>query len=283
MVAVMPGLQQAFDELESFIANYDPIALLSQLTLTFLFHPEDKFQGESSEIVSWQRRIELLAGYLLVRPYPPGRTARVDGNVLERVDKLLERYFAVIERQMLAEVTRTKDISQEAAMVLAEAKIESYYVRGDAYPHQFYDFAQDLYGPHDAWFHEHYGFTIAEGIDLSKAIHREYAKRFNRSIREARKEARRQTDDLVASQEIVDGERRDVETRIGCALHFGRSEMLLAFTPEGLAQFSGAPIGTCHGFLRRMSQEFGYRNPSFPGSFTDPAAAPWDYNTLHER
>jgi hypothetical protein len=32
-----------------------------------------------------------------------------------------------------------------------------------------------------------------------------------------------------------------------------------------------------------MSQEFGHRNPSFPASFMDPAAAPWDYNTLNER
>lgn len=278
----MPEPQQAFDELDAFVANYDPIALLSQLTLTFLFVPAEELQGEASDVVTWQRRTELLAGFLLVRPYPSERTATVDGGVLERAEKLLEGYFAVIERQMLAEVTQTKDISQ-AAMVLAQAKIESFYVRGDAYPHQFYAFAQDLHGPHDAWFHEHYGFSIAEGIKLSQAIDREYNDRFNRSLRQARQEARRQTDELIASQEVVEGGRQDVETRVGCALHFGRSERLLAFSPEDLAQFSGTPIRTCQGFLRRMSQEFGYRNPSFPRSFTDPAAAPWDYSTLHER
>lgn len=282
MVDVMAELHQAFDELEAFIANYDPIALLSQLTLTFLFVPAEEFQGEASDVVTWQRRIELLAGFLLVRPYPSERTATVDGGVVERVEKLLEGYLAVVERQMLAEVTQTNDISQ-AAMVLAQAKIESFYVRGDAYPHQFYAFAQDLYGPHDAWFREHYGFNIAEGVKLSQAIAREYDERFNRSLQQAREEARKKTDKLISSHQAAEEERHNLERSIGCALHFGSSENLLAFTPEEVSQFSGVPIGTCQGFLQRMSQEFGYRNPMFPNSFTDPAAAPWDYNTLHER
>jgi hypothetical protein len=98
-----------------------------------------------------------------------------------------------------------------------------------------------------------------------------------------REEARRQTDELIASGGVTEMERGDVESRIGCALHFGNSERVLGFTPDNLSQFSDIPIRTCGAFLQRMSQEFGYRNPEFTDSFTDPDAAPPDYNTLHER
>jgi hypothetical protein len=278
----MGEARQAFEELEAFVAAYDPISLLSQLTLTFLFVPEDEFQGEASDVVAWQRRIEFLAGYLLVRPYPSGRTAIVDGEVLARVEELADQYFAAITQQILAEGAKAAETSEEQRL-LEQAKIESFYVRGDAYPHQFYAFAQDLYGPHDVWFRAHYGFTIAEGIDLAQAISRLCDERFSVSLRQARKEARRQTDELIASREVAETARRDVESRIGCALHFGNSERVLGFTLDGLSQRSGISVRTCGAFLKRMSQEFGYRNAEFPNSFTDPAAAPWDYNTLHER
>ena len=44
----MREVVQAFDELEAFVAAYDPISLLSQLTLTFCFHPAEEFQSEAS-------------------------------------------------------------------------------------------------------------------------------------------------------------------------------------------------------------------------------------------
>jgi hypothetical protein len=278
----MAELEEAFNEFEAFVAAYDPISLLSQLTLTFLFVPEDKFQNEASDVVTWQRRIEFIAGFVLVRPYPPERTATVDGPVLEQVEKLLDRYFTAVDKQILFEVLRNGGCSQKD-IVLAGAKSTSFHVRGDAYPHQFYAFASGLYGPHDAWFREHLGFTIAEGVKLSKAIDRECGERFNRSLEQARAEAQEKADELIAGRQASEDQRSDLEGRIACALHFGRPESLLAFTPEEISGFSGVSMRTTERFLKRMSQEFGYRNPSFLASFTNPGAAPWDYNTLNER
>jgi len=278
----MPELQQAFEELEAFVVAYDPISLLSQLTLTFLFVPADEFQGEASDVVTWQRRIEFLAAFVLVRPYPSERTATVDGMVLELVEKLLERYFTAVNRQVLSEVVGAGGTS-EKNMVLAQAKIQSFYVRGDAYPHQFYAFAQDLFGVHDTWFREHLGFTIAEAVKLSKALECEYGERLNQSLERARTEAHRKADELIAGNQATENQRSDLESRIGCALHFGQAQSILAFTAEELSGFSEVPIQTVECFLKRMSQEFGHRNPSFPTSFTDPAAAAWDYNALNER
>jgi hypothetical protein len=278
----MGNLQQAFEELKAFVVLYDPISLLSQLTSTFLFVPEGKFQGEASDVVTWQRRIEFLTAFLLVQPYPSQPTAGVDGAVLEHLEKLLERYFSAVERQVFFEAAPTGEGS-EREMLLAEAKIHSFFVRGDAYPHQFHVFAQELYGPHDNWFRQRYGFTIAEAIKLSNAIDRECGKRFNRSLGEARKEAHRNASELIAGHRANEEQRSNLEGRIFCALHFGQAENLLAFTPQELSDVAGVPVEICECFFARISQEFGYRNPSFQNSFADPATAPWDYNTLNER
>jgi hypothetical protein len=276
------ALQEAFDELGAFVARYDPIALLSQLTATFLFVPEGEFQGEASEVTKWERWIEFLAGYLLVRSYPIDPISEIDGRVLERIERLLEEYFGAIMRRMAAEATDPAGISEEAR-VPADAKIESLYVRGDAYPHQFYNFARHLYEPHDDRFRRNYGFTIGEGVQLSQAIDGLCNYRVNESLRHAREEARRGAEELTAHQKVTEAERREVEIRMAGCLHFGHSDRSLAFTSDDLHRFSGFPLRTCRDFLERMSQEFGYRNEKFPHSFTDPAMAPWDYNTLHER
>ncbi|MGA7794548.1 MAG: hypothetical protein WCA19_16050 [Candidatus Acidiferrales bacterium] len=278
----MVDVRQAFDELQAYVTDCDPISLLSQLTLTFLFVPEEEFHGEASDVVTWQRWIEFLAALILVRPYPLEPIKTVDGPVLERLQKLLGQYFAAVERQLLFETTQTGE-NTERDMILAHAKIESLYVRGDAYPHQYYAFAQGLYGPHDEWFRKHYGFTIVDAVKLSQAIGQEYEGRCNSSHERAQTEAHRKADELVASHKVAESEWANVVASIGCALHFGNSEGLLGFTAEELSAVSGVSLQTCASFLKRMSQEFGYRNPAFPVPFTDPATAPWDYNTLSER
>lgn len=280
-LTLVTEIEQSFRDIEQFATAYDPISLLSQLTLTFLFVPEDQFQPESSDVFQWQRRIEFLASFLLVRNYPFDQKASVDGAVIEKVEKLLQSYFAAIDRQMLTEITESR--SPERDMLLSHAKIHSLYVRGDAYPHQLFTFAQDLYGPHDAWFRQHLGFTIAEAITLSKAIELEYSDRSNRRRREVKSEAQKKVDELILANEATENDRANWELQIGCGLYFGSAENILAFTPEELSQSSGVSLGIAVAFLDRMSQRFGYHNPQFPSSFTDPTVAPWDYSTLNER
>ncbi len=275
----MSEIEQAFFALETLVGSYDPISLLSQLTATFLFVPEDEFQGEDGDVVEWQQRMEFLVAFILVRPYPSQAAQVVDGTAIGLIEEVLKKYFHVVTRQLVFEATRTS----EKDLLLAEAKIHSLHVRGDAYPHQFYAFAQELYGPHDDWFRQHYGFTIAEGINLAQALGQYYEERFNRSLEQSRDDARAKAAELIASNEATEDQRSDLERKIFCALHFGEAEGLLGFTSGEISQYSGVPIETCQLFLNRMSQEFGHRNPRFPASFTEPTTAAWDYNTLNER
>lgn len=99
--------QQAFEELKSFVAIYDPISLLSQLVTTFLFVPADEFRGEASTEVIWQRWIEFLAALVLIRGESSEERQKVVGSVLERAEVLLEQYFAAVSRQLLVEATGT--------------------------------------------------------------------------------------------------------------------------------------------------------------------------------
>lgn len=275
-------LRQSFEDLGNCVRTYDPLSLLSQLTLTYLSVPEDKFQSEASDVVTWQRRIEFLTAFVLVRPYPPAPTEAVDGRVLEQIENLLERYFSAVERLRFCDDVRGLPRSEEAS-ILVRAKIESFYVRGDMYPHQFFDFALGLYGPHDVWFREHLGFTISEAVKLSEVIERAGNERINRSLEQARTEAHRKAEELISANQVGNDQRSQLASSIFCALHFGTADDVLSFTADEITRSSGFPTKVSECFLKRMSQEFGHRNPAFPNTFTEAANAPWDYNTLNER
>jgi hypothetical protein len=136
----------AFATLQEFLSAQNPVTLLSQLTLTFLFVPEAEFQGESSETAAWERRIEFIAGYLLVRVFPTGDFPTVDGQTLEAVQQMVDEYYQAVSMHMMVSVTEQGQPSPED-VILRGAKVHAMYVRGDAYPHQFEQFAIELYGP----------------------------------------------------------------------------------------------------------------------------------------
>ena len=82
-----------FANLSKYLEEVDPIKLLSQLTLTFLSVPEDKFIEESSDTLKWARWIEFLSGYVVSHAYPKNARNDVDGKDLEKIEKLLDEYF----------------------------------------------------------------------------------------------------------------------------------------------------------------------------------------------
>src|SRR3989304_3883430 len=92
--------EKAFSDIETSFSNLtksteklDPIKLISQLTLTFLFVPENTFIEESSDTFERVRWIEFLTGYLLSKEYPKNPKTNVDGRDLENIEKLLDEYF----------------------------------------------------------------------------------------------------------------------------------------------------------------------------------------------
>lgn len=91
--------------------------------------------------------------------------------------------------------------------------------------------------------------------------------------------------DLFGGQtrEAKEEERISLETNVGCYYYFGNSDAILSFTLDELTRFSALPKDKCESYLKRLSQEFGYRNKNHVCTFIDPHLAPWDYNTLYER
>lgn len=73
--ANLDGLQplppsEAFEAFRQFVREFEPIELLSQLTMTFMFNPEG-FQGEATDTRRWARWIEFTAGWLFTNPMVP--------------------------------------------------------------------------------------------------------------------------------------------------------------------------------------------------------------------
>ncbi|MBZ5705101.1 MAG: hypothetical protein LAN63_07080 [Acidobacteriia bacterium] len=277
-----PSPASALEALKNFVAQFDPVDLLSQLTLTFLFTQETTPIGESSPVRLWARWIEFIAGYLATRPIGDEQYARFHGSSIETLEALVKEYFNSLLRQFLAERSAMGQTTP-AERLLMSAKIHSLYVRGDAYPHQFLEYASELYGEHDRWFKSNLGFTINDAIQIVRAIPVELERRVNESATRAKADAPGRAETFLEAGEEAGLSRRELEIRIACDLHFGAARQLLSFTVEEISQISGAGLNVCKAFLNRLSQPFGYRNPRFPNTYGDASKAPWDYNCVDER
>jgi len=281
--------KKAYSEIEANFANLvallnqlDPIKLISQLTLTFQTVPEDQFDDESSDIHKWARWIEFLTGYLLTHDYPQDARKEIDGRDLESIEDLLTKYFGSISLYLISERPNVgKD--GEIDSVIHLAKNDSLYVRGESYPHQLRRVAHDIYAQHDDWFTQNFGFTISNALSILESIVDEYNRRINDEKQSCKERAREYVEGLIQNGEAKEEERKDLEVGVGYYYYFGNSDAILSFTLEELIQFSGFPKEICESYLKRLSQEFGYRNKNYPDTFNDPHLASWDYNTLYER
>jgi hypothetical protein len=271
----------AFEALKAYVYQFDPIELLSQLTMTFLFTQEG-FQGEATDTRRWARWIEFTAGYLATVPSRSQPYRTFDGAHIEEFERLILQYF----NSFMYEFVNGQPDAHESIpsdQVLQHAKLYSLWVRGDAYPHQFIEYARELYGEHDEWFRSKLGFTIQEAILIFRAATDELNRRFNESANYARANALSESDKYWEDAKAAGLTREDLETRVAIHLHYGNAHELLRFTVEQISGLSKLPIDVCRAFIKRLSQPFGYRNPKFVDSFSNPSKAPWDYNTLDER
>ena len=271
------SVEDAFKELLEYVEKFDPIKLLSQLSLTHLSVPADAFIGEDHDTARWQVRIEFLAGALLVRGFPSDCDPEVTGETLMRVEQLLDSYYAALMRGRLSPINSSSN--PEPDSILGSVRNYALWVRGQAYEHQYFAMARGIYGPHEAWFRSALGFTIDEAIVAVEALLEEYSRRINAG----RETAIKQAEELVNEHGLTGDAKEQSKIQISCDLYFSHSDELLAFTPEELSVLSELPIQVCIQLLKRLSQEFGYRNPQFPNTFCDPNGAPWDHNTLYER
>jgi len=271
----------SFNDLIDYLDKLDPIKLITQLTLTYLFYPGGEFKPEHDKIHKWSRWLEFICGYLLSRPYSDRGEEFVDGRNLDALEKLLEKYFMNIAKYVVTE--RKSNGTPEENQLLAHLKLYSLNVRGDTYPNRLLDLSQSLYSQHSKFFKRKYGFTIDEAIQLHKAIRAEYEKRVNERCIEIKQFAKEITEDQIKQNKELQSCKADIEISNFFKLFFGMSDIHLSFTLSEIIEFSNFPRNVCSSFLNRLSQKFGYKNPKYPKTFTDAFQAPWDYNTLYER
>jgi len=278
----LTDIETNFSNLIEIAEQHDPVKLLSQLTLTFLIVPEDQFVEESSDTVKWARKIEFLAGYLLAHEYPKNAKINVDGEDIERIEKLLDEYFRSILVFLSTSISNDEK-NKEMEMEIKSTKIYSLYVRGESYPHQLREVAKNIYSQHDDWFVKKLGFTISDALSISESIINEYNRRINEERYSCLGRAKEYVNELISKGEANEENRKELEIRVGCYYYFSNSDQILSFSPDELVCFSGFSKEKCKKYLERLSQKFGYRKPNFHNAFSDPYSAPWDYNTLYER
>ncbi|MCD6283853.1 hypothetical protein J7J12_01195 [bacterium] len=275
-----------FANLSQYLGQVDPIKLLSQLTLTFLFIPEDEFVEENSDTLKWARWIEFLAGYIVSHEYPQKARSNIDGRDLEKIEKLLGEYFRSISIFLTtsnAYNDKVDEIDKEIESLIKSLKIHSLYVRGESYPYFLRETAERIYTPHNKWFLNNLGFTISDALLISESIVNEYNQRVNNEKQLCSERARKHVNELIKNGKANENDRKDLEVKFGCYYYFSNADKILSFTLDDLVRFSKQPKEKCERYLARLSQKFGYRNPKHNDTYKDPYTAPWDYNTLYER
>lgn len=255
-----PSPATTFQLLKDAVRDHNPIAVLSQLTNRFLFVRRGEFHDESSEIHRHHAYIEFLTGLLASQPFPVGELKELTASGCDEIWERLKDYFDAVQRDLLASAIEKTDLVHELQF---DAKNHSLMIRGEAYPHQLESMALGLYGEHGAWFQAKLGFTIGEALLVVDRVFRLAAWRRG---------------ELLSTLE-ADGDYANRRTEVLTQY----AEAIIGFTVEELAAVSELPLTTCASLLKRLSQDFGYRNSQHPGTFTDPQKAPWDFNTLYER
>lgn len=275
----MVNVQQAFADVEEFLQRFEPLDFLTQFSMTYLFAPEDQFASESHESHVSARQLEFATGYYATRPLRAGGE-RVDGAVLEAFKKLMDTFF----NSMNVHLTR-ESINNDAPrppFALTSAKIHSLHVRGDAYPHQFKILAEAIYSPHDAWFLDRLGFTIADAQKIAESFTNELNDRFHARREASREEARLLVEEKREDWKVQGLSEAEALTAAGVTLLFGCSKDLYRFDVGQITALSGVDERRCAKFLARLSQQPPYRNPMFPDTFLAAERALWDYNTISE-
>jgi hypothetical protein len=88
----LPMSEDAYSAFRDFVSQFDPIELLSQLVLTFLF-TQKEFVGEGTDERRSPRLIEFTAGYLVNLPRPQNPMRKFDGFHIEEFEALVKLYF----------------------------------------------------------------------------------------------------------------------------------------------------------------------------------------------
>lgn len=272
---------EAFEAFRRFVQEFDPIDVLSQLTTTFMFSPEG-FQGEGTDTRRWARWIEFTAGYLATIPIRPEPYQTFNGSHIEEFERLISQYFNSFMFEHVVDGSNSR-IPTPSDEVLLDAKLYSLWVRGDAYPHQLFGYALELYGQHEEWFRANLGFTVKDAVQIVRAVTEELNRRFNTSAENARRNAPIEAEQYWKDAKAEGLSRKELEQRVAIHLHYGNAPGLLRLTAEDISAVSSVEFTICKAFLNRMSQPFGFRNPAYTDTFVDPSKAPWDYNTVEER
>ncbi len=270
-----------FTALEKATKDIDPIFLLSLLAL-----PTGNTSGVKK--IYLERKLEFLSGFLVTHPYDENKEELIDRELIDKVNKvvnILDNYFdAINSYNLFAREKKADDnFNNKEEFILKHAKESSFWIRGDAFPHQLIKFAEDFYSKHDLWFKQKLGFTIKEAVIIYNAIFKLYKKRYyeyqNISIKESKDWGKKQ----ISNKVFLDAEAKDKEKNAYISSSYAKFTKILTFTVEELSDFSSISVEVCKKILSRLSQSFGYRNPNFKLTYLDPFNAPWDYNTLYER
>lgn len=225
-----PSSAATFQLLRDALHGRNPVSILSQLTVRFLFVRRGEFHEESSEIHRYCPYIEFLTGLLATQPFPSGELEELTAFQCDEIWRRLQDYFDAVQRALIADALEKTDLVHELQF---DARNHSLMVRGEAYPHQLEHMAAGLYAEHEAWFQRTLGFTIREALHAIQAVVRLSEWRRGQAL----SNLGRDSEDRSARTEDL--------TQY--------AEAIISFSVDDLAIVSELPVVTCASLLERLA------------------------------
>lgn len=158
-------------EILSFVSTTNPIELLSHLMLLHQSHPVDE-RPYREEAGLWHVKIEWLAWLIFSNKLKaPNEPALLDSKILA-LEALLTDYFHSVA---LTVMDVPSQIPADCVDLYTSLRLESLFVRGEGFQHQFERMGREFFEPHDDWCRSHIGLTIQDAFLIAHEISRRFS------------------------------------------------------------------------------------------------------------
>ncbi len=272
---------ESFHKLQKLCKKFEPVKLLTQLSMTFLIGIEGQVIYPDDESANHLICIELING-IIFSMSSEDRGSEEPGTVdTNDVMVTCQAYLSNIDRYLVDAAQEDGSIEK---FILYSAKYYSAHIRGESYPPKILQLAESIYNPLSDIFKKKYSFTFSDLRKFYDAIFEYINFELNAIRLIARSIAQEQTNAYFERAPSEDRSEEEIFSIYFNMHSFGKSDKVMGFDLESFCQYSKLDQQLCSNILKRLSFDVD-EQWRFEGNviFQDPLAAPWDFNKLYER
>lgn len=166
---ILNALQESIERVIEIFSKYDKIQLLGMIACNMILKNNDPKDDGACELAMEYGQSFATAAELISNEQPTGEI----GNELTRLLYVIRRLYS---EYIMTEAADAKESRLENNLRY-KTITESLYMRGNAYPQHLYQIYKELFGGHDPFLTEKYGFTSEDILETFHQLEDSFATR----------------------------------------------------------------------------------------------------------